>query len=68
MNDKREFKLIKPKFYGKDDPNDPKKIDIEKAMEEARKRRENELANKKIIIDGIEIESKKNILERKYLT
>lgn len=43
--------LLKPRFFGKDDPDNPKKIDAEKKLEEARKKREEELANKKIIID-----------------
>ena len=46
--------LLKPYFFADDDPQNPKNIDVEKALEEARKKRTEELANKKIIIDGKE--------------
>lgn len=46
--------LLKPYFFADDDPRNPKNIDVEKALEEARKKRIEELANKKIIINGNE--------------
>lgn len=55
MNKKEDkLPLLKPHFFGKDDPGNPKNIDAEKKLQEARKKREEELANKKIIIDGKE--------------
>lgn len=53
-NNEEKLPLLKPSYFGKDDPKNPKNIDVEKALEEARKKRAEELANKKIIIDGKE--------------
>lgn len=55
MNKKnKETSLLKPHFFSKNDPKNPKNIDAEKALEETKKKRAEELANKKIIIDGKE--------------
>lgn len=43
--------LLKPHFFGKDDPENPKNIDAEKKLEEARRKRKEELATKIIIIN-----------------
>lgn len=51
---KKDNSLLKPHYFSKNDPKNPKNIDAEKAMQETRKKREEELANKKIIIDGKE--------------
>ncbi len=54
MNKKEKSSLLKPHYFNKDDPKNPKNIDAEKALEETKKKRAEELANKKIIIDGKE--------------
>lgn len=55
MNEKEnKLPLLEPHFFSKNDPNNPKNIDAEKKLQEARKKREEEIANKKIIIDGKE--------------
>ena len=54
MNKNEKSSLLKPHYFNKDDPKNPKNIDAEKALEETKKKRAEELANKKIIIDGKE--------------
>lgn len=55
MNNKmKDNSLLKPRFFNKDDPKNPKNIDAEKALQETKRKKEQELANKKIIIDGKE--------------
>ena len=49
-NNKKDL-LQKPKFYGKNDPKNPKNINAEKLLEETIKKRDEEIANKKIIIN-----------------
>lgn len=46
--------LLKPDNFGEKDPKNPKNIDAEQVLEAARRKRANELANKKIIINGKE--------------
>ena len=53
MNKKdKNSELLIPHFFGKDDPNNPKNIDAGKELEKTKKKIKEELANKKIIIDG----------------
>lgn len=51
---KKNNSLLKPHYFNKNDPKNPKNIDADKALQETRKKRAEELANKKIIIDGCE--------------
>lgn len=52
--EKNEKDFLKPHFFNKDDPRNPKNIDAEKELEKTKKRMKEELANKKIIIDDEE--------------
>ena len=51
MDKNKKNTLNKPKFYGKDDPKNPKNINADKLLEEVIKKRDEEIANKKIIIN-----------------
>lgn len=50
INKDEKMILMKPKFYGKNDPRNPKNIDVEQALEEAKRKRLEELGDKKVII------------------
>lgn len=51
-NKKRELPILEPYFFKRDDPKNPKNINADKLLEDARKKQEEELKNKEIIIDN----------------
>lgn len=53
-NEEKKLKLLKPENFGEKDPKNPKNIDVERILEEARKKRAKEFADKKIIVNGKE--------------
>lgn len=50
--DNKKQSILKPCFYNKNDPKNPKNINADEVLNEARKRREEELKNKRIVIDN----------------
>lgn len=53
-NEEKKLEILKPYFFGKNDPKNPKNIDAGKKLEETKRKIKEERANKKIIIDGKE--------------
>lgn len=49
MNTKK-IPLLKSDFFSQDDPKNPKNINAEEKLKEMKRKREEELANKKIVI------------------
>lgn len=45
-NEEKKFELLKPDKFSAKDPNNPQNLDTEKVLEEIRKRRVNDFANK----------------------
>lgn len=55
MNKKEEkLKLLKPDSFSKEDPQNPKNLDIENILNNAREQRIKEKKHKKIIVNGKE--------------
>ena len=50
--EEKKLKLLTPDQFSDADPKNPKNINIEKKLEEARRKRADELAKKIIIING----------------
>lgn len=55
MNKKEEkLKLLRPDNFSKEDPQNPKNLDIENILNKAREQRVKEMKSKKLIVNGKE--------------
>ena len=52
--DEKKLKLLKPDNFSKEDPQNPKNLDIEDILNKAREQRAKEIKTKKIIVNGKE--------------
>lgn len=48
--EEKNLSLLKPNHFSKDDVNNPKNIDAEKQLEEARRKHQEEIVNKRVVI------------------